>query len=100
MRSLQPKQLTHCLAVAVLAAVSVSWHGCGASPGLDAEGVAANNRGVAYMGRFDFEAAREVFSELAARYPDNLDIQVNLAIATMNRQQEGDEETAKEYGVY
>ncbi len=63
--------------------------------GLDADGVAANNRGVAYMGRFDFESAIEVFSALAERYPDNPDIQVNLAIATMNRQQEGDEETAK-----
>jgi tetratricopeptide (TPR) repeat protein len=63
--------------------------------GLDVEGVAANNRGVAYMGRFDFEAALEVFSALAERYPDNPDIQINLAIATMNRQHEGDEETAK-----
>jgi len=63
--------------------------------GLDADGVAANNLGVAYMGRFDFESAIEVFSALAERYPDNPDIQVNLAIATMNRQHEGDEETAK-----
>ena len=60
-----------------------------------ADGVAANNRGVAYMGRFDFESAIEVFSALAEQYPDNPDIQVNLAIAIMNRQHEGDEETAK-----
>ncbi len=65
------------------------------SRGLDAEGVAANNRGVAFMGQFDFESAREVFAELAQRHPDNADIQINLGIATMNRQGEGDEETAK-----
>ncbi len=63
--------------------------------GLDADGVATNNRGVAYMGRFDFQAAYEEFSELAERYPDNTEVRVNLGIAIMNRQGEGDEETAK-----
>jgi tetratricopeptide (TPR) repeat protein len=67
----------------------------GPGGGLDADGVALNNRGVAQMGRFDFESAIEAFSELAERYPDNADVQVNLGIATMNRQGEGDEETAK-----
>jgi Tfp pilus assembly protein PilF len=63
--------------------------------GLDAEAIETNNRGVAHMGRFDFQAAYEAFSELAERYPDNTDVQVNLGIATMNRQGEGDEETAR-----
>ena len=80
---------------AALLSLAVQCDTGGPTGGLDANGVAANNRGVAYMGRFDFEAALEVFSALAERYPDNPDIQINLAIATMNRQQEGDEETAK-----
>ncbi|MBD3856937.1 MAG: VCBS repeat-containing protein, partial [Acidobacteria bacterium] len=80
---------------AALLSLAVQCDTGGPTGGLDADGVAANNRGVAYMGRFDFEAALEVFSALAERYPDNPDIQINLAIATMNRQQEGDEETAK-----
>jgi Flp pilus assembly protein TadD len=63
--------------------------------GLDAEAIATNNRGVASMGRFDFQAAYEAFSELAERYPDNPETQVNLGIAIMNRQGEGDEEAAK-----
>ena len=80
---------------AALLSLAVQCDTGGPTGGFDADGVAANNRGVAYMGRFDFEAALEVFSALAERYPDNPDIQINLAIATMNRQQEGDEETAK-----
>ena len=61
---------------------------------LDAAAVAANNRGAALMGQFDYEAARQVFEKLARKYPRNWDIQVNLAIATLNRQKEGDEKTA------
>jgi Tfp pilus assembly protein PilF len=82
------------LALACVAAITV---GCvtTADGGLDDDAIAANNRGVAYMGRFDFQAAYEAFSELAERYPDNADIHVNLAIAIMNRQGEGDEDAAK-----
>jgi tetratricopeptide (TPR) repeat protein len=76
-------------------AATVSGCHANAKGGLDAEGLALGNRGVAHMGRFDFEAASEAFSALAERYPDHPDVQVNLGIATMNRQGEGDEETAK-----
>ncbi len=62
--------------------------------GLDAAGVAANNRGVALMGQFDFEAARQIFKELAQKYPRNRDTWINLAIATFNRQEQGDELSA------
>jgi Tfp pilus assembly protein PilF len=81
----------------VFSCVAVATTGCVTAPdgGLDAEGIATNNRGVAYMGRFDFQAAYEAFSELAERYPDNAEVQVNLGIAIMNRQGEGDEKTAK-----
>jgi Tfp pilus assembly protein PilF len=61
---------------------------------LDAAGVAVNNRGVGLMGQFKYEEARQVFEELLKKYPQNWDIQINLAIATLNRQKEGDEKTA------
>jgi tetratricopeptide (TPR) repeat protein len=66
----------------------------GRVPALDAKAIAANNRGVGLMGRFDYEAARRVFQELAGRHPDWLDVQVNLAVATLNRQEEGDVDAA------
>ncbi|NOT55084.1 MAG: tetratricopeptide repeat protein [Deltaproteobacteria bacterium] len=56
--------------------------------------IAANNRGVGLMGRFAYEDARAVFADLVQRHPDWWDAQVNLAIATFNRQQTGDEESA------
>ena len=70
-------------------------YGCWGSPaGPSAEEVAANNRGVGLMGRFEYEPARQVFDQLVARRPDWLDAQVNLAIATLNRQQSGDDSAA------
>jgi tetratricopeptide (TPR) repeat protein len=82
----------------LFSSVAMTMTGCVTTPpdgGLDAEGIATNNRGVASMGRFDFQAAYEAFTELAGRYPDNVEVQVNLAIAIMNRQGDGDEGTAK-----
>ena len=66
----------------------------GASAQLDAAAVAENNRGVGLMGRFEYAAARDVFAALVEAHPDQTDLRVNLAIATLNRQQEGDETAA------
>src|SRR4051812_35794388 len=41
------------------------------------------------MGRFEFDPARAVFADLLKSH-DDPDVRVNLAIATLNRQQEGD----------
>jgi tetratricopeptide (TPR) repeat protein len=60
----------------------------------DADAIARNNRGVALMGRFDYGAAHDVFQTLVDAHPDWLDARLNLAIATLNRQGEGDEEHA------
>jgi tetratricopeptide (TPR) repeat protein len=54
------------------------------------------DRGVGLMGRFEFDAAREVFERLARGYPDWVEARLDLALATMNRQREGDEQAATE----
>ncbi len=66
----------------------------GSSATYPAEDVALNNRGVGLMGYFDYPAARDTFEELVGRQPGWLDARVNLAIATLNRQEDGDEERA------
>jgi len=63
---------------------------------IDAALVARNNEGVGLMRRYDFDGARKVFAALAADHPDVRDVRVNLAIATLNRQGEGDSAAAEE----
>ncbi|MDH3589211.1 MAG: FG-GAP-like repeat-containing protein, partial [Gammaproteobacteria bacterium] len=58
--------------------------------------IADNNRAVATMGNFDYAAAHVVLQSLVDRQPAWLDARVNLAIATLNRQEEGDEARALE----
>src|ERR1700752_1984763 len=57
--------------------------------------VEQNNLAVGLMGRYQFDEAREIFTTLAARYPTRLELQNNLAIATLNRQREGDDAAAQ-----
>ncbi|VFM95863.1 MAG: Tetratricopeptide repeat-containing protein [Candidatus Kentron sp. G] len=61
---------------------------------MKAETIRANNRAVGLMGRFEYAAAFDIFSALVKEYPHWLDVKVNLAIATLNRQQDGDEAAA------
>ena len=46
------------------------------------------------MGRYEYAAAREAFAAVAEQRPSWHRARVNLAIATLNRQQEGDERRA------
>ncbi len=62
--------------------------------GPSAEQIAMNNRGVAQMGHFNYAAAHETFAALIEKYPGWTDARVNLAIATLNRQLEGDDAAA------
>nr|VFJ99477.1 MAG: Tetratricopeptide repeat-containing protein [Candidatus Kentron sp. LFY] len=61
---------------------------------LDPQAIRANNRGVGLMGRFEYGAAVEAFAALVAEHPDWLAAKLNLAIATLNRQRQGDEKAA------
>ncbi|MGD8311969.1 MAG: FG-GAP-like repeat-containing protein [Gammaproteobacteria bacterium] len=94
MRSSRARRL--CLSLVCYAAVLGGCGEPGGQNGLDEAAVEANNRGVGLMGRFDYEAAREIFRELSERYPQRADIKTNLAIALLNRQLDGDEERALE----
>ncbi|HEY7285755.1 MAG TPA: FG-GAP-like repeat-containing protein [Vicinamibacterales bacterium] len=63
---------------------------------LTAEEIASENRAIGLMGQYDFERARELFAQLASAHPDRPELQVNLAIATLNRQRAGDDDAAKQ----
>jgi Tfp pilus assembly protein PilF len=60
----------------------------------DSGTIALHNRACGLMGRNDFAAALAIFAELHQRFPDDAEIAVNLAIATLNNQKPGDEERA------
>ncbi len=92
--------------VAIVALGAVPGGGCGGggtpggttapgSAGAPGPGdIAANNRGVGLMSRYEYGPALEIFAKLSAAHPNWTDVQVNLAIATLNRQEEGDEAEA------
>jgi tetratricopeptide (TPR) repeat protein len=61
---------------------------------LDAAAIEANNHAVGLMGRFEYANAQAEFSSLATQWPLWSEFKINLAIATLNRQQAGDEEAA------
>ena len=75
--------------------------GCGrgahgpAPTALPDEAIARNDAAVGLMGRYDFDAASSEFAALAGAYPASTAVQVNLAVATMNRQRPGDEAAAQ-----
>ena len=66
------------------------------SRALDAAAIEANNHAVGLMGRFEYADAQSEFSELVTEWPEWSDFKVNLAIATLNKQQAGDEQAALE----
>src|SRR5688572_23200122 len=57
--------------------------------------VEQNNRAVALMGQFDFTAAVDAFAAIHSASPDWPEGRLNLAIALMNRQGEGDSPRAE-----
>ena len=79
------------LALLLLLAASAPLASCRA-PGttISPELVERNNRAVGLMGQFDFNAAVDAFSSIHADEPVWPQGRLNLAIALMNRQREGD----------
>ena len=56
--------------------------------------VAQHNLGVATMGRFEYADARVIFKNLVDKYPQWDDVKIDLAVATLNRNQPGDTQHA------
>lgn len=78
------------LLVTLLALVATG--GCSRdNASLSDEQIARNNAGVALMGQYKNEQARVLFAALHEERPDRADLRINEAIATLNRQNEGDE---------
>ena len=63
-------------------------------PPTSAEAVAMHNAAFAAMGRFDYPTAFDLLESVATDHPNWLDGQVDLSIAQLNRQSEGDERAA------
>jgi hypothetical protein len=89
--------MTHRFPMAALAAALLLLTGCAdRTPPMSDEEIARNNEGVALMGQYLNEEARQRFADLAGARPDWYEVRVNEAIATLNRQTEGDELRALE----
>ncbi len=90
------RKLLHISKIILLLTVLFSHLNCSSknNTGPDATAIASNNRGVALMGQFKYEAAGELFEQLTRKYPNDWEIKVNLAIAILNRQSEGDDQKA------
>lgn len=85
-----------CLLALVVLLLGLIPLGCGRSGPFqpDAAELAEHNRAVALMGQFNYEAAWETLEPLATKHPEWLDVQVDWAIATLNRRQAGDGDLA------
>ena len=77
-----------------LCAIVLALAGCSPGSGPSPGDITLNDRGVALMGHYDYETAEETFAEVVDNSPQWLDAHVNWAIATLNRQHEGDERRA------
>lgn len=64
--------------------------------GVPAAAQQANTRGVALMGRFDYAGGVSAFQEAVRSHPEWVLARLNLAIATLNRQEAGDSKAASE----
>ena len=79
---------------ALVYAAALAIAGCARNAEPTRDDIALNDLGVALMGQYEYASAEQTFAEVVDRAPGWLDAQVNWAIATLNRQQEGDERRA------
>lgn len=78
----------------MLIAACLGLVGCPGEPEPGPEAVRGNNLGVALMGQYEYDQAREQFRTLLDAHPAWTPVRLNLAVALLNRQQKGDEERA------
>ncbi len=60
--------------------------------GLSGPEIAAHNRAVGLMGQFQYGPAHEILAKLAKSHAELVDLQVDWAIAALNRRQQGDDQ--------
>ena len=82
------------LTIPVLRRVSLFLALALAISGCRPDAAARNDRGVALMGRYEYAAAEVEFQAAVDAAPEWSTARINLAIATLNRQNEGDEHLA------
>ena len=70
--------------------------GCGKSSDIDEQSVRENNRAVGLMGQYEYDEAAGIWQSLVTAHPLWTDGQVNLALAILNRQKDGDEIAARQ----
>ncbi len=79
-----------------LLVLTISCLASGCSSRISHAEIERNDLGVAQMGQYDYKTAHATFQELVKDRPDWIEARVNFAIATLNRQDEGDEHQALE----
>ncbi len=90
-RNLTRRALRSCASVC---AATLAIGGCAPNTEPSPEDIGLNDLGVALMGQYEYATAEQTFAQVVDRAPGWLDARVNWAIATLNRQQEGDERRA------
>ncbi|MYD98201.1 MAG: tetratricopeptide repeat protein [Gammaproteobacteria bacterium] len=90
----EPRPKSRVLTIPVLRRVSLFLALALAISGCRPDADARNDRGVALMGRYEYAAAEEEFQAAVDAAPEWPTARINLAIATLNRQNEGDEHLA------
>jgi len=89
-RVLMPSLLRVLVACATVLALAACQRDTPVPPPAPEALVAALNRGVAHMGRYDFAAAAAEFAAAVEDQPQSREAALNLALALINRQGDGD----------
>lgn len=80
----------------ILPILCIAFLGFGCSSGISDADIERNDLGAAQMGQYDYKTAHATFQELVKDRPNWIEARINFAIATLNRQDEGDELQALE----
>ncbi|MXW52705.1 MAG: tetratricopeptide repeat protein [Gammaproteobacteria bacterium] len=84
------------LRLLILLILTIGFLATGCNSRISHAEIERNDLGVAQMGQYNYKIAHATFQELVKDRPDWIEARVNYAIATLNRQDEGDEHQALE----
>ena len=89
---MKPRNLIFTMAASALAFLLSACRPPDQSVAANAKLVQAMNRGVSYMGQYEYEPAVKAFEEAVAIAPELVEARVNLAIALFNRNRKEDQD--------